>query len=71
MIRAYGREKEFEDRGNELLNKITLANQVTAGVFSWYSFRMNILVFFLLGAGCTFSVLMRESANQVLLGMML
>jgi len=44
---------------------------VTIGVFAWYSLRLDGLVCFILISGCTAVILLRSSANPVLLSMML
>ena len=36
VIRAFGKEDDFKDQSFRLVNKTTLANQVTIGVFGWY-----------------------------------
>ena len=60
VIRSFGKEKDFMERANHLLNKITLANQIALGIFGWYSMRSDYLATFMLVAGCTSSILLRN-----------
>jgi ABC-type multidrug transport system fused ATPase/permease subunit len=54
-----------------LVNKTTCANQVTIGVFGWYSLRLDLITSIILIAGCTACILLRSTANPVFLSMML
>ena len=71
VIRAFGRAKEFNEHSCKLVNKTTQANQVTIGVFAWYSLRLDVLVALVLVSGCTAVILLRNTAKPVLLSMML
>lgn len=71
MIRAFNREKEFIERNNYLVNRNTLANQVSMGVWTWYSIRMDTLSSFVLAVACGFCVYLRSQTNPVLLSLML
>lgn len=71
VIRAFGKEVDFRDRSFELVNKTTCANQVTTGVFGWYSLRLDLLVSIILIAGCSACILLRDTADAILLTMML
>ena len=54
-----------------MINKTTTANQVTCGVFGWYSLRLDILTIIVLAAGCSSAILLRGKVEAVLLSMML
>ena len=55
-----------------MINKTTTANQITCGVFGWYSLRLDILTVFVLASGCAACILLRGSGiSPVKLGMML
>ena len=71
VIRAFGKENEFKDRSFKLVNKTTQANQVTIGVFGWYSLRLDLLTSLILIAGCSACIVLRGTANPILLSMML
>ena len=71
VIRAFRKEDEFMERANELLDKITLANQIALGIFGWYSIRNDYNCTFMLIAGCTSTILLRDQVSSVLLGLML
>ena len=71
VIRAFGRAQEFRDHSCTLVNKTTQANQITIGVFAWYSLRLDVLVCLILVSGCAAVILLRNSADPVLLSMML
>ena len=53
------------------MNKTTNANQVTIGVFGWYSLRLDMLTSMILIASCSAVILLRTSANPIFLSMML
>ena len=71
VVRAFGKENEFKDRSFKLVNKTTQANQVTIGVFGWYSLRLDLLTSLILIAGCSACIVLRGTANPILLSMML
>ena len=71
VIRAFKREKEFIEHNNFLVNRNTLANQVSMGVWTWYSIRMDILSSFVLMVACGFCVYLRTDTDPVLLTLML
>ena len=71
VIRAFGKEKEFLEHSNYLINRATIANQITNGVFGWYSMRLDLLSSTILAAGCVASILLRDQVNPVLLSLML
>lgn len=53
------------------MNKTTNANQVTIGVFGWYSLRLDMLTSLILVASCAAVILLRTTANPIFLSMML
>lgn len=61
VIRAFGKEEEFRARNLLLIDKIAVANQVTLGVWGWYSIRLVFLSSLVLMAGCVFCILLRGS----------
>ena len=71
IVRAYGKEVQFKNRSFELINKTTTANQITCGVFGWYSLRLDFLTIVVLAAGCAATILLRGTVSAVLLSMML
>ena len=71
VVRAFGREAEFKDRSFNLVNKTTMANEITIGVFGWYSLRLDLLTSLILLAGCAACIVLRGTANPILLSMML
>ena len=71
VIRAFRKEEDFSERSSELMNKIILANQLSAGVFGWYSIRSDLLATFMIAVGCTSAILLRNQVSPVLLGLML
>mmetsp|Transcript_20484 Transcript_20484/g.27674 ORF Transcript_20484/g.27674 Transcript_20484/m.27674 type:complete len:232 (+) Transcript_20484:533-1228(+) len=71
VIRAFNRAEEFRNHSYKLVNKTTCANQVTIGVFGWYSLRLDFLVSLILIAGCAAVISLRNSADPILLSMML
>lgn len=54
-----------------MIDRQTVANQATMGVLGWYSLRLVFLSMMMLTAGCGVCVLLRDSADPVLLSMML
>lgn len=71
MIRAFNKEEYFRDYSYTLVNRTTKANQVTIGVFGWYSLRLDILIALMLSAACAACVVLRTSTNPIYLSMML
>jgi len=71
VIRAFSREDDFQARSCKLINKTTCANQITTGVFGWYSLRLDLMVSVILIAGCAACILLRGTADPVLLSLML
>lgn len=71
IVRAYAKEEQFKQRSYQLINKTTTANQITCGVFGWYSLRLDILTVFVLASGCAACILLRGVIPPVALGMML
>ena len=60
VIRAFKKEREFLEQSNYLINRATVANQITNGVFGWYSMRLDLLSSTVLAAGCVSSILLRN-----------
>ena len=58
-------------RSYELINKTTTANQITCGVFGWYSLRLDLLTIVVLAAGCAAAIVLRGQVEAILLSMML
>ena len=56
VIRAFKREADFRLVNYELINKNTLANQMSTGVWTWYSIRMDLFCSFVLTVATAFSV---------------
>jgi ABC-type multidrug transport system fused ATPase/permease subunit len=71
VIRAFRRKEEFSTHNYELINKNTLANLISQGVWTWYSIRMDVLSTIVLTAATSFCVLYRTKTDPVLLSMML
>ena len=71
MIRAFNRAQEFREQSCYLVNKTTLANQVTIGVFGWWSLRLDFLVSLILFGGVAGVITLRGTASPLLLSMML
>ena len=55
----------------KLVNKTTLANQITIGVFGWYCLRLDLLTSVILMTGCAACILLRDTAKPVYLSLML
>ena len=55
----------------KLVNKTTKANQITTGVFGWYSIRLDLLITVILIAGCSACIVLRGTANSLFLSLML
>ena len=70
-MRAYGKEQQLKLRSYELINKTTTANQITCGVFGWYSLRLDLLTIVVLAAGCAAAIVLRGQVEAILLSMML
>ena len=71
MIRAYNRSDGFIDYSHILINKITLANQITSSVYCWYTLRLDLMTIFVMSAGCAGVILLRSEVSAVLLSLML
>lgn len=71
MIRAYNRSDGFIDYSHILINKITLANQITSSVYCWYTLRLDLMTSIVLCSGCAGVILLRSSVSAVLLSLML
>ena len=71
VIRAFRKEEDFSERSSELMNKIILANQLSVGVFGWYSIRSDLLATFMIAFGCSAAILLRNQVSPVMLGLML
>ena len=54
-----------------LVNKTTKANSITTGIFGWYSIRLDMLITLVLISGCSACVLLRGTAEPILLSLML
>ena len=71
VIRAFRKEDDFSERSSELMNKIILANELSGGVFGWYSIRSDLLATFMIAFGCSAAILLRNQVSPVMLGLML
>jgi len=71
VIRAFNRAQEFREQSCYLVNKTTLANQVTIGVFGWWSLRLDFLVSLILIGGVAGVIVLRGTTSPLLLSMML
>jgi ABC-type multidrug transport system fused ATPase/permease subunit len=71
VIRAFKQQDQFKERNYMLVNKNTLANQISMGIWNWYSMRIDVITTFILAAACAFCVLYRTHTDPVLLALML
>lgn len=71
VIRAFKKEPDFMEHSNYLINRTTIANQITNGVFGWYSMRLDLLSSTVLAAGCAASIILRDEVSPVLLSLMI
>ena len=71
VIRAYNRSEGFIDYSHTLINKITLANQITSAVYCWYTLRLDLMTGFVLTCGCAGVIVLRSEVSPVLLTLML
>ena len=71
MIRAFGKEEYFIEHSNFLLNRVTVIEQYTEGLFNWMSLRLSCFAALNLAASCFLIIVMRNDVSPVLLSMML
>jgi len=71
VVRAFQAERAFEDKALGLIDRCSIANLVTSGIWSWVCLRLSFMSTMMLAAGCLVCVLFRDISDPVKLSLML
>mmetsp|Transcript_22789 Transcript_22789/g.22008 ORF Transcript_22789/g.22008 Transcript_22789/m.22008 type:complete len:139 (-) Transcript_22789:948-1364(-) len=70
-IRAFGKQQEFINENNKLLNKNIVACMMQQGVESWLSLRLFFIFMTMFFVSALFCIVYRDKGNAVMMGLML
>lgn len=71
VVRAFKKEQYFEKQGLALIDRHSVPNQLTAGIWAWVCLRLSFMSTMMLAAGCLVCILCRGSTNPLKLSLML